>query len=135
MLAAIAATVAIGVAIGRMHDRAAPLGVRRTAGLPAVPRSGRPLVVALAAALVAPLVFAAPAHAAAFTVNSNGDAPDASTGNGVCATSAGVCTLRAALSEANATGAADTISFAIGSGHQTITPLSALPSISQPLTI
>lgn len=35
-----------------------------------------------------------------FVVNSTGDAADAALGNGVCATSTGVCTLRAALGEA-----------------------------------
>ena len=47
---------------------------------------------------------AGPAHAASFTVNSTADAVDANPGNGVCATAAGVCTLRAAIQEVNALG-------------------------------
>ena len=44
------------------------------------------------------------APAMTFTVNSNTDAPDADPGNSVCETAAGnnVCTLRAAIQEANA---------------------------------
>ncbi len=49
------------------------------------------------------------ASAADFTVNSNLDAADASPGNGVCATAAGVCTLRAAVMEAEALSGTDTI--------------------------
>ncbi|MCX6021950.1 MAG: IPT/TIG domain-containing protein, partial [Chloroflexi bacterium] len=41
-----------------------------------------------------------------FTVNSTAAAGDAAPGNGVCATAAGVCTLRAAIQEANARGGA-----------------------------
>lgn len=47
--------------------------------------------------------------ASTFTVNSNLDGSDAAPGNGVCATSGGVCTLRAAIEEANALAGADTI--------------------------
>lgn len=48
---------------------------------------------------------------AAFTVNSNGDAPDASPGNGVCATAGAVCTLRAAIMESNRLSGADSITI------------------------
>src|SRR5579859_2226311 len=44
-----------------------------------------------------------------FMVNSPGDLDDANPGDGVCATAGGVCTLRAALQEANADPGADTI--------------------------
>jgi len=47
--------------------------------------------------------------AAIFYVNSPADAVDASPGNGVCATAGGVCTLRAAIQEANTLVGADTI--------------------------
>ena len=60
------------------------------------------------------LVMAAPGHAApatTFTVDSNADAPDA-TLNGVCDTGGGVCTLRAAITEANAVSGA-TINFSM----------------------
>jgi CSLREA domain-containing protein len=59
------------------------------------------------------LFFVAPAQAAVFTVNSPADPPagDANPGNGVCETAAGngVCTLRAAIQEANALAGDDTI--------------------------
>ena len=56
----------------------------------------------------------APAYAAAFTVNSTSDAPDAIPGNGVCQTAGGACTLRAALQEANALAGADTVTVPAG---------------------
>jgi hypothetical protein len=86
----------------------------------------------LAAALLAP----AAATAAPFTVNSTGDAVDASI-DGTCATSGAVCTLRAALDEANATAAADTITFAPsfdGSITDTIALGTSLP-VENPVTI
>ncbi|MFI5366072.1 MAG: choice-of-anchor Q domain-containing protein [Candidatus Binatia bacterium] len=54
-------------------------------------------------------------HAASFTVNSTADAPDAIPGDGVCATSSGACTLRAAIEEANSSAGADAV--AIPAGH------------------
>lgn len=54
------------------------------------------------------------ASAATFTVNSTTDAVDTNPGDGVCATSAGECTLRAAIQEANAAAGADTISLPAG---------------------
>ena len=84
------------------------------------------------------LALAAPpsAHAAAtWIVNSASDAGDSSVGNGICATSTGACTLRAAIQEANALAGPDTIEFAIGSGLQTIAAASQLPTITSPVTI
>lgn len=96
------------------------------------------------------LAMAAPAHAAAatVTVNSTGNAGDAAAGDGVCATgglnSAGqpACTLRAAIQEANASAAVDTVHFALPAseaGHHagvwTISPASALPSVTAAVTI
>lgn len=52
--------------------------------------------------------------AATFNVNSTQDAVDANPGNGVCATAAGECTLRAAIQEANTDAAADTIELPAG---------------------
>lgn len=49
------------------------------------------------------------AEAAVFKVNSTDDIVDAAPGNGVCMTGTGVCTLRAAIQEANALAGADTI--------------------------
>lgn len=69
---------------------------------------------------------------ATFTVNSQGDSADADI-NGVCATSGGVCTLRAAIQEANATAAHDTIVFSFTNPSISIT--SALPNITRPVTI
>lgn len=47
----------------------------------------------------------------------------------------GAGSLRQAIIDANNTTAADTITFSIGSGHQQIVPASALPPITQPVTI
>lgn len=65
------------------------------------------------------LAFAAPAGAATFTVN---DAGDSGTG-----------TLRQAILDANVDGTADLIDFQLGG--QTISPTSALPPITEPVTI
>ena len=71
------------------------------------------------------------------TVNNTGDGADASPGNGVCetATGNGVCTLRAAIQEANALTACSplTINFSL---NGTFLLTSALPAIGHPnLTI
>ena len=50
-----------------------------------------------------------PGDAATFAVDSTADAEDANPGDGVCATAAGPCTLRAAIQEANALPGLDTI--------------------------
>jgi CSLREA domain-containing protein len=66
--------------------------------------------VSAAGSVAAPL-----AQAATFTVNSTIDRSDANPGNGVCQTStAGQCTLRAAIQEANSSPGADTISLPAG---------------------
>ncbi len=66
-----------------------------------------------------------------FTVNSTADDADANTADGICATAAGVCTLRAAIQSANAHSGRDGIAFNIpGSGVQTIALASALPDLS-----
>lgn len=52
--------------------------------------------------LVSGLLVNSPLQAATFLVTSTADAVDAAPGDGTCATSAGVCTLRAAIQEANA---------------------------------
>lgn len=82
-------------------------------------RTSRPALIgriALAPVLAVAVLpwLAAPASAAAFTVNSTADAPDAAPGNGVCATAIGSCTLRAAIQEANALAGADTITLPAG---------------------
>lgn len=55
------------------------------------------------------------AQAATFTVDSPADAVDATPGDGVCATAAGACSLRAAIQEANASAGADLIQLPAGS--------------------
>ena len=87
------------------------------------------------AVVVVLLVTTVPGAAATFTVTSNADTPDAAPGNGTCATAANVCTLRAALQEANATTAPDTITFAIASGPQRITLGAKLPDVTSPAVI
>ena len=67
----------------------------------------------------------------AFIVDTVADAADATPGDGICQTSTGACSLRAAITEANARSGADLIQFAIpGSGVQTIALGSALPALS-----
>lgn len=70
-----------------------------------------------------------PHTATTFTVNSAGNASDASPGDAVCDDGAGNCTLRAAIEESNANAGTDTIQFAIGTGAQTISVPAALPSV------
>jgi CSLREA domain-containing protein len=60
------------------------------------------------------LVTASSAWAASLLVDSVTDAPDAAPGNGACATAGSVCTLRAAIQEANALAGADTVSIPPG---------------------
>lgn len=60
------------------------------------------------------------ASAAVFTVNTTADTQDASAGNGVCADSGGSCSLRAAITEANALSGADTITLPAGTYTQSL---------------
>lgn len=71
----------------------------------------RPLAVALLSTCLT-----IPGWAATLTVNDAGDTSDATPGDGICATAGGVCTLRAAIEEANALAGADNIHFNIGGG-------------------
>ncbi len=72
-----------------------------------------------------------------FVVDSILDDPDSAAGDGACATAGGVCTLRAAIQEANATAndpaGPDFIAFDLAT-HQ-ISPLSDLPTITDPVII
>jgi CSLREA domain-containing protein len=80
--------------------------------------------------------WTAPAHALSiFTVNDTGDAVDAAPGDGTCATAGAVCTLRAAIQEANALAGGDVIEFSIGAGTPAIQPLTALPTITEAVLI
>jgi len=66
------------------------------------------------------LIFALPAAAAVFNVDSTLDAVDANAGNGVCATAGNVCTLRAAIIEANTLAGDDVINVPAGTYTLTI---------------
>ena len=94
------------------------------------------LAVAVIALLVLTLgtvlgVSPAAAQNVTFIVDSESDAADAQPGDGVCATSTGACTLRAAIQESNLQTGPDTIAFDIpGPGVRTIQTTSALPAIS-----
>lgn len=67
------------------------------------------------------------------TVNSTGDGSDANAGDGVCNAGSGACTLRAAIEEANASSAPDTLTFNIpGAGVHVITPTTELPAVQNP---
>jgi CSLREA domain-containing protein len=88
--------------------------------------------MAVAALLMASHAAAAPQI---FTVNSNGDQADPDVGTGGCDVGGGVCTLRAAIQEANFNSPQpDTIDFApIVTGQILLT--SALPPIADAVTI
>lgn len=64
-----------------------------------------------------------PALAATFVVDSTADGNDDLAGDGVCATSGGACTVRAAVQEANALAGADTISIPAGTYTLAYTPV------------
>lgn len=65
------------------------------------------------------------------TVNATGDQPDLNAADGTCLTSVSTCTLRAAITEANAQTGPNTIVFTIpGSNIQTITVATQLPSLN-----
>ena len=59
------------------------------------------------------VVSATSARAATFTVNDLGDLPDATPGDAICATAGAVCTLRAAIMEANAFAGIDNVGFSV----------------------
>ena len=69
-------------------------------------RTNRARGVVLGLALLGVLLVA-PAQAATLTVNSPADDLDGNPGDGLCATAGGLCTLRAAIEEANALPGAD----------------------------
>lgn len=84
----------------------------------------RPAIAGLVLSALVALAGGAPplAHAANFAVNSTIDATDANPGDGVCASAAGDCTLRAAVQEANALPGADAITLPAGTYTLTIAP-------------
>lgn len=89
----------------------------------------RTISIGVTIGLCAALVWSTPAFAVNFAVNSTNDP-----GTGVC--DAAECTLREAIVAANTNPGPDSISFAIpGTVLHTITPSTALPDITDGLTI
>ena len=86
-------------------------------------------MIAASSILVIALASTSSVAAATFTVNSLGDTPDATVGDGICADSSGTCTLRAAIQEANANPAADSIAFSPDTTG-TISLSTALPQLT-----
>lgn len=78
------------------------------------------LIFLLGIAVCSVVASIVPAQAVNFAVNSTIDAVDANPGNGVCANSGGVCTLRAAIMEANHTPGGG-VSIIIPAGIYTLT--------------
>ena len=88
-------------------------------------------VIAAAGVILHPAASPPDAHAAlTFTVDNDGDASDSAPGDGSCKTAGNVCTLRAAIEEANAYPGADTIEFALGGPYPVIKPSSTLPVLA-----
>jgi hypothetical protein len=78
------------------------------------------------------LLSSIPLLASTYVVDNLGDAADQTAGNDSCATAGAVCTLRAAIEEANAHAGADVITFSVAGA---ITPATPLPAITQQVTI
>jgi CSLREA domain-containing protein len=74
---------------------------------------------------------------AGYVVDSTGDQPDATPGDGACLTAQRTCTLRAALQEVSAGKVASptSVAFALPGGSGTITPASPLPAVAYPIAI
>ncbi|HEV8240577.1 MAG TPA: NosD domain-containing protein [Thermoanaerobaculia bacterium] len=92
----------------------------------------------IAVAVLSVLVAGGPLAAVTFTVNNVGDQPDANTADNVCSIAGQptICTLRAAIQQANATAGTDTIAFSItGAGPHVFAPGSALPSFTQAVIV
>ena len=93
------------------------------------------MVLGALSVLVVTMTFPQNAEAATFTVNSTGDEKDDDTSDGICATAGGLCTLTAAIMQANKSGTTS-INFNIpGQGPHTIRPRLALEKITVPITI
>jgi len=84
------------------------------------------IVVAIFALALVP-----PASASTYTVNNLGDATDATPGDDICDAGGGVCTLRAAIVEANAHAGTDTIGFSMAG----VIPTTAALSVNAPTVI
>ncbi len=77
-------------------------------------------VLALVSILFSVHLIAGSVNAATFVVNDVNDVQDLLAGDGLCATAAGACTLRAAITEANALAGADIITLPAGTYTITI---------------
>lgn len=76
------------------------------------------------------------ASATNFIVDSTADTSDMNVGDGLCDDGSGICTLRAAIEEANTLVGPDDVYFNIGSGGlQTIAPLTPFPTIIETIYI
>ncbi len=114
-----------------VHGRAGARQLRRFAAAGA----GACLLTAGAAAW-APGVALGRAASLTFTVNATADAHDAHPGDGLCAGSAGRCTLRAALEEADASPSGSTVHIMVPAGTYDLTLGSlTLGSATVPLNI
>ena len=91
-----------------------PCAVARESGPYPSPTSENLMKLLLLLAALAVSASAPVASALTFSVNSTADLPDALPGNNVCATSTGVCTLRAAIQEANSKTPKDTVLLPAG---------------------
>src|SRR6188768_2067465 len=78
------------------------------------------ILAAVFSAAFAITAFSVNTNAATFVVNTTADTQDAAPGNGVCADSGGLCSLRAAITEANALAGADTITVPAGTYTTTL---------------
>lgn len=85
----------------------------------------RLLLAGVCSFMIAPALFG-------YSVNDLGDAPDAAPGDNICATATPVCTLRAAIMEANAHLGTDSIDFSVAG---TIAPATMLPPIGETVSI
>ena len=93
------------------------------------------VVAASATGLVVLDTTTASAAAVVFTVNNLGDAGDATPGNGTCATAGAVCTLRAAIEEANAGSSANTYTIGFSLAGTVQIGNTGLPSLGRAITI
>src|SRR5215210_3997640 len=78
------------------------------------------MMFAFVFAMAAFAAFSVNVNAATFVVNTTADTQDAAPGNGTCADAAGACSLRAAITEANALAGADIITVPAGTYTQTL---------------
>src|SRR5580765_7041893 len=85
-------------------------------------RTTKRWVILLAIAVIWVCFINASTFAADFIVNTTADTQDAAPGNGVCADSNGLCSLRAAITEANASPDADMIILPNGTYTESLEP-------------